>query len=76
MKKILALMLAGCLALSMAACGGEKQPAAEESKTETTEPAATEEKKAEDKAGEDAKKVEAEVPAGGKVGVTNSTTLS
>ena len=56
MKKILALMLAGCLALSMAACGGEKQPAAEESKTETTEPAATEEKKAEDKAGEDAKK--------------------
>ena len=69
MKKILALMLAGCLALSMAACGGEKQPAAEESKTETTEPAATEEKKAEDKAGEDAKKVEAEVPAGGKVGV-------
>ena len=68
MKKILALMLAGCLALSMAACGGEKQPAAEES-TETTEPAATEEKKAEDKAGEDAKKVEAEVPAGGKVGV-------
>ncbi len=42
------------------ACGGEKQPAAEESKTETTEPAATEEK-AEDKAGEDAKKVEAEV---------------
>ena len=69
MKKILALMLAGCLALSMGACGGEKQPAAEESKTETTEPAATEEKKAEDKAGEDAKKVEAEVPAGGKVGV-------
>ena len=69
MKKILALMLAGCLALSMAACGGEKQPAAEESKTETTEPAATEEKKAEDKAGEDAKKVETEVPAGGKVGV-------
>lgn len=69
MKKILALMLAGCLALSMAACGGEKQPAAEESKTETTEPAATEEKKAEDKAGEDAKKVEAEVLAGGKVGV-------
>ena len=69
MKKILALMLAGCLALSMAACGGEKHPAAEESKTETTEPAATEEKKAEDKAGEDAKKVEAEVPAGGKVGV-------
>lgn len=69
MKKILALMLAGCLALSMAACGGEKQPAAEESKTETTEPAATEEKKAEDKVGEDAKKVEAEVPAGGKVGV-------
>ena len=69
MKKILALMLAGCLALSMAACGGEKQPAAEESKTETTEPAATEEKKAEDTAGEDAKKVEAEVPAGGKVGV-------
>ena len=69
MKKILALMLAGCLALSMAACGGEKQPAAEESKTETTEPAATEEKKAEDKAGEDPKKVEAEVPAGGKVGV-------
>lgn len=69
MKKILALMLAGCLALSMAACGGEKQPAVEESKTETTEPAATEEKKAEDKAGEDAKKVEAEVPAGGKVGV-------
>ena len=59
MKKILALMLAGCLALSMAACGGEKQPAAEESKTETTEPAATEEKKAEDKAGEDAKKVDA-----------------
>lgn len=74
MKKILALMLAGCLALSMAACGGnEKQPAAEENKTETTEPATsgekTEEKKAEDKAGEDAKKVEAEVPAGGKVGV-------
>lgn len=42
MKKILALMLAGCLALSMAACGGnEKQPAAEENKTETTEPAAS-----------------------------------
>ncbi len=67
MKKILALMLAGCMALSMVACGGgstEKEPT-EEPKTEDSK----EEVKPEDAAKDDADKVEAEVPAGGKIGV-------
>lgn len=68
MKKILALILAGCMAFSMVACGGsgetEEQPK-EEQKEETQ----VDEEKPEEKAKEDAEKVEAEVPAGGKVGV-------
>ena len=52
MKKILALMLAGCMALSMVACGGDsKAPAADaETKTEETKKEEkTEEKKEEKK---------------------------
>ena len=72
MKKILALMLAGCMALSMVACGGDsKAPAADaETKTEETKKEEkTEEKTEEKKAAETAEKVEAEVPAGGTIGV-------
>ncbi len=47
MKKILALMLAGCMALSMVACGGDsKAPAADaETKTEETKKEEKTEKK-------------------------------
>ena len=72
MKKILALMLAGCMALSMVACGGDsKAPAADaETKTEETKKEEKTEKKTEEKkAAETAEKVEAEVPAGGTIGV-------
>ena len=72
MKKILALMLAGCMALSMVACGGDsKAPAADaETKTEETKKEEkTEEKTEEKKAAETAEKVETEVLAGGKIGV-------
>ena len=37
MKKILALILAGCMVLSMAACGGSETAAPTEENTATTE---------------------------------------
>ena len=67
MKKILALILAGCMVLSMAACGGSETAAPTEENTATTEE--TKEEAPAEKAEETAEEVAAEVPAGGKVGV-------
>lgn len=67
MKKILALILAGCMVLSMAACGSSETAAPTEENTATTEE--TKEEAPAEKAEETAEEVAAEVPAGGKVGV-------
>ena len=66
-EKILALILAGCMVLSMAACGGSETAAPTEENTATTEE--TKEEAPAEKAEETAEEVAAEVPAGGKVGV-------
>lgn len=76
MKKILALILAGCMVLSMAACGGSETAAPTEENTATTEE--TKEEAPAEKAEETAEEVAAEVQLAVKSAYvfTNSTTLS
>lgn len=76
MKKLLAMSLIGCMALSMVACGSAKeetaQPAAEE---ETTQAAASEETEAEDTASEGTAEADDTASADGKVWIIATDTV-